>query len=383
MLMIGVGVLLSATGPDASSPHFVVLNDSVYAKGGGPAPNVGTVFNLTSRPDPKLTAAAMLTTGGEHIGRPLQEVAMLQHGTDTCIYLADPGTADIASFTYPSFAEAGRYTVPGVTNASFGLGLAARGNFLFASYSTQDGDYGFFIATWNIQSGCSLILGPTYDVPGDVSGMAISPDGKTLATGYDYGGSYPAVDSFSVGSDGTLTEHGPYPGPFGFPTGVDITADSRYAIYAEYNGDLGAQVQVGIYAINVDGSFGVFNTFFLGPVGNASNVWLSPNEKFLFVGDTSAPPLVITTLNFDESVPKLTYTGCTARAGMFTNGMATALPTGAGGFLYLAEETSKAGVGLFEINPSTGCLKQVPGSPFLTGMLGNASSVAAWPPRPF
>jgi 6-phosphogluconolactonase (cycloisomerase 2 family) len=214
--------------------------------------------------------------------------------------------------------------------------------------------------------------------------MAISPDGHTLAVGYDF--PLGSVDSFSVGSDGTLTEHGPWIGPFNIPSGVDITADSKYAIFAEAAYALGDPTQVGIYTINPDGSLGDSYTFgddgSLGPGSTAGYVWLSPDEKFLYVSGTAAPSRV-TTLNFDESAHSLTYSGCSKKLKTSANGMATAMPVGSGGFLYVGQRANGANVALLQIDPSTGCLTEVPGSPFPSGKQGFAESVAAWPPRPF
>jgi hypothetical protein len=167
---------------------------------------------------------------------------------------------------------------------------------------------------------------------------------------------------------------------------VDITSDNKYAIFAETAENLGDPTQVGVYTINSDGSLGDGYTFggdgSLGPGSNAGYVWLSPDEKFLYVsGD--GPPSSVTTLNFDESAHSLTYSGCSKRLETSANGMATAMPFGSGGFLYVGVYTEFADVALFEIDPSTGCLTGVPGSPFSTGKSGYAESVAAWPPRPF
>jgi WD40 repeat protein len=80
------------------------------------------------------------------------------------------------------------------------LGLAVRGNFLFASYLNKNGR--MYIATWNVENGCALSLAKSNPVPGFIEGMAVSPDGKTVVVGYDSPES--SIDFFSVESDGTL-----------------------------------------------------------------------------------------------------------------------------------------------------------------------------------
>jgi 6-phosphogluconolactonase (cycloisomerase 2 family) len=379
VVLAGIGFYARAQNDPPS--QFVVLNTSAakYQQG---KPNHGAVFMFDTTGSPSLKLSETLATHGKP-GAPvfgLQEVAMVQQGTGACIYLSDAGTADVAAFIYPTFSQVGRYRMPNSRSTLAGLGLAARGSYLFASYNKQALNY---IATWEISAGCGLTFVTTLEVANNVSSMAISPDEHTLAVGYNY--PQGSVDSFSVGSDGMLIEHGPWIGPFNSPDGVDITADSKYAIFAETAENLGDPTQVGIYAINSDGSLGDAYTLggdgTLGPGHSASYVWLSPDERFLYVSGEMSP--WVTTLNFDESAHSLTYSGCSKKLKTSANGMATAMPAGSRGFLYVGEYTNTANVALLQIDSSTGCLTEVPGSPFSTGKHGVANSVAAWPPRPF
>jgi 6-phosphogluconolactonase (cycloisomerase 2 family) len=382
LLAAVAGIGLCAKGQAGSPTQFVVLNDSPF-RGRHEVPNDGTVFTFDST-SPGLKLLETLITQGK-AGAPVQgldEVAMVQQGTGACVYLTDAGSADVAAFVYPTFNQVGRNTMPNSKRTPLGLGLAARGNYLFTSYNgyNQASNY---IATWKISAGCGLTFVTTLEIANNVTGMGISPDGRVLAVGYDF--PLGSVDSFSVGSDGTLTEHGPWIGPFNSSDGVDITADSKFAIFAETAYGLGDPTQVGIYSINPDGSLGEYYTFggdgSLGPGSTAQYVWLSPDEKFLYVSNNSGH---VTTLNFNEAAHTLTYSGCSKRLKTTANGMATALPVGSGGFLYVARpRNGAADVALLQIDSITGCLTEVPGSPFSSGHEGVAESVAAWPPRPF
>jgi 6-phosphogluconolactonase (cycloisomerase 2 family) len=373
--VVFIGIALCVKSPDASSVHFVVANDGAVA-------NAASVLDLSSLSNPTLTLDQTLPTGGngETITLGLQETALAQQGAETCIYLTDASTADVAAFIYPSFDRVGRYKITGVKESEFSMGIAARGSFLFTAYTTNENIQ--FIATWNIGSGCILTLASTFVVPGSTQGMAVSPDGKTLIA--TYVSPLPSVDSFTIGSDGTLAEHGPYGGPFDTPTGVDITADSKYAIVGEIGGQPDDPTQVGIYEINADGSLGTYITYggdgSLGPSSHTGYVWLSPNEKFLFVSG-GGPDLPITTLNFNEDLQQVSYAGCAASTTGNATGLATAMPTGAGGALYVAEYGNNAGhkakVALFSIDSSTGCLTQSAGSPYTTREEGSDFSVAA------
>jgi 6-phosphogluconolactonase (cycloisomerase 2 family) len=185
------------------------------------------------------------------------------------------------------------------------LRQAARNDLLFANYyDTSDG--AVYIAVWRIKSSCALDLASTSQPGGNVWGMAISPDAKTLVVSYE--GPPGTVDSFSVGSDGFLTEHGPYDysSLYADATGIDITADGKYAVMAEYSYGFPpyykSYTEVGIYPINADGSLGPDYDFQdLGTGKDSAWIRLSPDEKFLFVSGYASHDS-ITTLTFDESV---------------------------------------------------------------------------------
>jgi hypothetical protein len=313
----------------------------------------------------------------------MPEAVTLQHGSSVCIYISDPATADIAAFLYPSITRVGSYQLPKIRYSGGSLGLAARGSFLFATY--LDKDNGNYIATWKIGNGCALSLAKSNPVYGFIEGMAVSPDGKTVVVGYV--SPLASIDSFSVGSDGTLTEHGPLAGPFVLPLGVDITADGRYALLGEVPFGAANFLQIGIYTISSDGSLVSFNTFSnLGTLAiNANFLSLSPDERFLYVSGYGGPLTAVTTLNFDESVPQVTTIGCYVQSKRSYGGLATAASTGSGELLYqgVVGAGNMASVAVYRVNASTGCPTEVPGSPFSSGEKGYGASLAAWPPRPF
>jgi hypothetical protein len=105
--VILIGIALCAKSPDASSVHFVVANDGSVA-------NTATVFILSSLSHPTLTIDKTLPTGGngKNVVLGLPEAAIIQNGSDACIYLSDATTADVTALIYPTFAKAGNYKVP-------------------------------------------------------------------------------------------------------------------------------------------------------------------------------------------------------------------------------------------------------------------------------
>jgi len=388
MGVIAAGVAVWAPSPGASNQNFVITNNNLIQGN-----NTGTVWQLENPASPELVSKATLTTGGTNIGiggAGMNEVATGRHGTDVCIFVSDNESGEIASFIVPSYSEAGLFKLPGIVNSNPGLGLATRNQFLFASY-VDDSDGIAHIATWKIESGCALTLMNTYLPPGQVWGMAATPDGKTLVVSY----SVPpgSVDSFSIGADGSLTEHGPYDYFYLYAeaTGVDITANGKYTLIAEDG--FGAPpnytpyTEVGIYPINSDGSLGADIDFggnqSLGSGSDATWVRLSPDEKFLFVSGGS-DNFAVTTLAFDESNPSVSYS-CIAEMPTTPKGITTVLPSGSGGYLAVTTSGPPEGgaVGLLHISPERGCLAQVAASPFNLGSNSIVASVTAWPSRPF
>ncbi len=389
--LIVAAVALCAPGPNASSEHFVVTNNN------SPQDNSGTIFRLAgTRSNPVLHVVKTLDTGEPtpYGGLSTPNVQVVRSGADICVFLTEPlkNGNELTSFKYPGLALVGNYTLSQVTNSEYGIGIAAHGGYLFAAYGDNI-SYTATIATWQIGSGCALTLASTYIASNPINSLAVTPNGETLVVAY---AARSDVDSFSIGTAGALTEHGPYyEDALSDAEGLDITRDSEYAIfdgqcstcYPNYPAFLATRV------INSDGSLGAEDDWGgdeggLGPGGEDGWVRLSPNEKFLFVNNGGGG---LTTLNFSET-PRLTigYSGCYTTLKnngvptVITGAMGTALNSGSGAGLYVSEMNDPdSGVALLSVNPSTGCTTEVPGSPFPTGQNGGLNSLVSWPPRPF
>ena len=298
----------------------------------------------------------------------------------TCGFVSDAGSSDITVFKVVNkvVTIVGKFTDAQGSGKTQGIGLASiGGGFLFAAYTTSRN-----IGVWEVLSGCKLKLFANYKTPYAVAGMRETPNGKTLIVGY--GAGVNKVDSFSIGTTGTLTEHGPYRADAG-ASGVDITADSGYAIFGDTTS---STTEVEIYPINSTGTLGADNHFggngTLGDGKGSSNVWLSVDEKFLFVSNNSSKQ--VTSLGFTES-PSLSYINITTvnRPSKISSvaGIATVLTTGNGGYLVLAEDGSPDSfVALLQIN-ADGSTTEVSGSPFATGFGPGLQSLLVGPPRPF
>ncbi len=390
--LIAIAVALCAPAPDASSEHYVVTNDNNLK-----AINSGTILKAGGTSlNPTLKVMATLATNeqvdGYSVASPM--VRMVRHGSDLCVFLsnAQRTSNSITSFLYPGLTLVSNYTDAAAQDSGWGTSLASNGNYLFAGYD-DDNNLTGAIGVWQIGDGCTMTLVNTFDVPYLIQGMAATPNGNTIVVSYF---SDSSVDSFSIGSDGALTEHGIYGLYNAVLAGyVDITADSKYALFdalgygSPPNGN--AYTQVNAFPINSDGSLGTQSMFggdeSLGLAPAAGWFWLSPNGKFLY----SVSQDYVNTLNITETPTlDITYSGCattlrsTTGSGFYSGAIATALPTGTGGALYIPEwGNPDDDVAMLTINSTTGCTTEIKQSPFPTGQNGDFFSLAAWPARPF
>jgi hypothetical protein len=287
---------------------------------------------------------------------------------------------DIAAFEKST--KVGNFNDPQAHNNSFGLGLAATpdGKILYASY-TGDSQLGI----WTINSDCSLTLDDTINAGRAADGMRVSPDGKTLVVSLPVGPG--EVNSFAI-SGTTLTEKGPY-STTNDPGGVDITADSKYALMTEAGAVNTAEVER--FPINSDSSLGTGTDFTLQNAGDQpGSIWLSPDGTLAYMGGTSSDTpegITVTALNFDESTLSLTLNCLVTlnnpnRELTEAGQVATISPNGHGGGLYVTEVGSPSTMALLQIQ-SSGCPFEVPGSPFTNSAGEWPYSVSAFLPRPF
>jgi hypothetical protein len=366
---------LSPRSALAQNENYVLTNNDPSS-----VANSTTLFKLDNK---TLNLIKTVQTGGNGGGGgdfALDRIILTGNGTNRCLFVGDAGSSDIASFQFPSFAKVGNYTDPEGDSDGFGysMGLAARGALLFAAYGITAN-----IGVFEIETGCTLSLLGTYNAAGSVAGMRVAPDGKTLVVGYGYGANL--VDSFAISSKGALKEGGPYPALNG-PAGVDVTSDSKYAVFGDATG---STTQIEIFPIDSDGKLGTETSFggdgSLGAGVDSSSVWISPNEKFLYVSNNLSTQ--VTSLAFSESPLDISYVGITTLNDsgeiISIGGLTTAVSSGNGGAIYVAEFSSPDGlVGLLLIN-SDGTTTEATGSPFTNGESSALLSLAAYPQRSF
>ena len=363
-------------------PTFTLAQSGYYAITNNDPPGVtnsATIFKLQGKDLNVVKNLSSGTNGNGGGAFDLPRIVVGKNGSTQCLFVVDAGNSDVASFQLPSLKKAGNFTDPKGNGSGFGnsMGLATGGNLLFVAYSVTAN-----IGVFQIGTGCNLSLLGTYNAATSVVGLKVTPDGKTLVVGYGFGENL--VDSFSISSKGVLTEHGPYPSLNG-AAGVDITSDSKYAVFGDATA---GSTQVEVYPINSDGTLGTETSFggdgSLGTGQDSSSVWISPNEKFIFVANNLSKQ--VTSLGFTETPVNVSYVGITTLqdSGQIISigGLTTASPSGNGGGLYVAEFDGDGLVGLLRIN-ADGTTTEAPGSPFDNGVASSLLSVAAYPPRSF
>lgn len=398
LMVVFAGMTLLAPAPDASNAHFAIVNNSdFYFPSYGY--NFGTVLKLAGPKDnPSLNLAASLASGAmsQEINDGAPEVQAFRHGSDICIFLAEgvdsSGANQISSFKYPDQTPVGTYTDSNVPSSAIPSWIVASGDYLFVSLVSSVAD----VASWSIGPGCTLTLAQTTPLKLGESDAVVTPNGKAIIASGDVN-----ADSYTIGPNGSLTENGPY-SETGGEDGMDIPADSQYVLFGSSGclDGLHCYSAVEVVGINSNGSlnpasdrtFGGDGT--LGKSQRVFYVHLSPDERFLYgTGWTDDGQIQQEiTFNFTESPLNITYrSGCTTNLKMpsiytMAYSLATAGISGTGEALYIAEsEDGGAGdIALLHINPTTGCTKEAPESPFSIGDPHAAiTSVVAWPPRLF
>jgi len=212
----------------ASSATYVITNDNGIS-------NSASVYLLDTVAG-TLTQIAVLKTGGKGLDTELPSDSQQAITPDGgCIFILDPGSRDIASFSKATgYAKVGNYVTKSVAvNGS--IGLTPNGKFLY-----QTGDDSGNVGAYTVNSDCSITFIDAYTPlygPTPLAALKVSPNGKYLIVG-------PIGELFAIDeSSGTLTDLGyidfkviPYCENVGCSAdGIDFTKDSQFAIFGGHN----------------------------------------------------------------------------------------------------------------------------------------------------
>jgi hypothetical protein len=352
----------------------------------------------------------------------LKDQALYTLSATKCLFISEQlassanPNGDIAAFqVHPGnghLTYLASYATPAGLSGPYAL-ATGKGT-LYASYVNPSN----VIASWSINSAnCALTFGQQVTVfplhGGGITGMAESPNERTLVVTYEDG----SIESLRTAGliltkapcATAITATGFTDGNMGLPAGVDITRDSQYAILGDASG-LSPHGPAELETVKLPITCGTVTTDYGGAIGasavslgtfiDSDNVWLSPNEQFIYVTNNGPNgPQGFTTATFTEPNINGLAVGCTfgftnptslrppTTGGFFEpNGIQTALTSGNGTRVYVGEyaNPAPAAVGLLDVDIA-GCTQEAAASPFLmpTANGGSGQQLNAYPPRPF
>jgi hypothetical protein len=392
--------LLTLTYPTyvlaAGTPPLLVVNHNHYV-------NFATFYQIGA--SGTLTSPRQVVTGG--MGGQTAGVAVFHSATEGCFFVADAGSNDIAAIDL-GLNVVGNFHGGPSDMGDRGLFLAVNQGYLYAGFGGQIDTQGKSrLASFQILSGCKLKFLASvpavglghFGGPGIPS--ALAAHGNILVVAYGDG----SIESFHF-SHGVAKSNGDLQDSSAaakghLPTSVDISADSRFAIF----GDVPASNERDLTTLEVaDVSSGKLSrptTVYHLP-GNvlSASVRLSPDESLLYLSGGVGDDATFTTLGaalFDKTTGVLTH-GCSQSLNdpgqewwsPFNVAFAQNA-TGNGASLYVIENSfPSAGAGQYlasvsvKSNGRTCSFTESPASPLeQEEPVTDQGSVASWPPRSF
>jgi hypothetical protein len=270
---------LSFAQSNASGATYVLTEDE------NTTANTASVFSLNTTTG-VTTEVKKLSTGGTGLGGGFfAGTTITITSNNSCIFVADTGSNDIASFAAPKYAKVANYSNSALnwsdSDAGGSLALSPDGKWLYGAYSGSEN-----IGAWAVGAGCKLTFINSY-VPSTgadlFATLHVTPDGKALIV--------PSIDlevvtMFSIdATNGDLTEvnNVSFSGISDcaddgcYPYGFDISGDSKVAFFGD---PTTANDGLFLLACNINTTTGVSNpTFFTltssAGAGNSSFPWFT------------------------------------------------------------------------------------------------------------
>ncbi len=388
ILVISAG-LFAASGPRSApavqktntTTSYVITDDDSPGKAGStgvtlfPISSAGTLENSTR-----------VSLGGAGIGGgyfDAARISVLQNSSgDSCAFAALAGASEVAAVDINAQQDIGDFSGSTTDSAGAnGIGLANNGTYLYANFTGSN-----TIGTFTILPGCGLnFLGDITALgkqKGNVKGMAVH--GNLMVVAYGDG----SIQSFNL-SGGIPVSNGDLQNASGFstdrfPIGVDITSDGHYAIF----GDESTTTTVEVSNLS-SGKLSKTVLYNMKTAGNSANIYLSPDETLLYIGNGGTGQL--TAAFFNATTGKITP-GCASatlkgfdNTWIFLGSVVTELNTGTGSVVYLAEYGTVSGVAEVGVTSSGGkcTLKEISGSPVEDPNSTTLLSIGVYPPRQF
>ncbi|HLW87671.1 MAG TPA: hypothetical protein VKR57_04215 [Terriglobales bacterium] len=390
LVAVNLGALLlavSGSSAYAATHHYVVTNDD------NPSANSVSVFEVTG---PVLTHVTTVLTGGTALGGGYfaqVDQSIAQDASNTCVFAGDAASGDIAAMKVisasPYLQVVSDYLSPdGDSGANIGLGIAISGGYLYANYTATPS-----IGVWKIGTGCTLsfvthLTGTSGINGGAIDGMTVTPNGNYLIVGYGDGsiGSY-AIGGGSISLIGQEIIAGNSVGGGAYAGSAIVSANGNWAIFGDFSGSNTTQLDVA--AIGSNGVLAPTTTYggtgSLGSGIDSNGIQLSPDNRFIYVVDSLSGQETTVAFNATTGVISYPHACLTNLNGyntnwVFASQVAAVTTTGAGGGLYISEGflTSDSYIALLQVNPTTGCATEVPGSPFPDTAWEGLESISAY-----
>jgi len=367
LVIFCVGGLVAAT-----IPHYVITNND-NSQG-----NAAGFYTISGG---SLTPAALVKTGGtgiDGIGSvATKRVSVLRNSTQSCVFISDAGTNDVAGISVTSLTLAGRFKGSSSDNGmAAGIGVVNNGTYLYASFTTSK-----TIAAFQIMSGCTLTFLQDVAASG-LSGAAMidmAAHGNFLVVSFGDG----SIESFNIASgvpvpNGDLQETTGHKQNNSTPQGTDLTADDHYALFS--GGVNGPEVEVSDLSSGKLAPTVVYN---LGSGSAVASLWLSPDQSLVYLGEFSAQQVAAA---FFDKTTGVVSVGCASgplKGNLDIAGITTQLPTGTGGVLYVAEIEVDIGIVRITSSGGTCSFAESPKSPIIDHNTITLESIGVFPPRPF
>jgi len=363
--------------------HFLATNDDLARSA---PPSTVTFYALDA--DGHLSDPRKVSTGGNCIAGGffgMARILVTAAQGEACVYASNAQSENITGIDAREHRVTGLFhgTLEDVKIARDGIGLALGGDSLYATFSGSGN-----IAAFRIQSGCKLQFEGEVHAQGLSGGTAegIAIHGNMLVVTYGDGsiGSFDVAGGVPVAHDDA--QYAPGIREDFIPGAVDITRDGHYAIFG--GGSTASEVQVSDISSHRITPPVVYP---LGPAWGADSVRLSPDETVLYISNNSGGR--VSAAFFDKATGQV-RPGCTSDPlrGFYTQfnyigPVATELPFGAGGTLYVPEfdGNGRSHIGMLSLATTNGGCTLTETATSSVGLSLDSAllSIAVYPPRPF
>jgi len=294
--------------------EYVLANNSNYIS------NSATLYKLNTVTG-GLAKTGVLHTGGQAATNEfyLAQVEQTVSRDASCIFVFDDGSSDIAAFSKASgYKRVGDYFKSNLIADDHGgtLTLTPDGTFLYASYGFTSN-----IGAWRVNSDCTLTFVSSYRADSDFGPIEVTPNGKYLVSG-----GLGSAELFAISQrDGALTLVGTLTfnegacARIGYcePHGLDITKDSKFAVFASTTVDIRRQHALAVALTARITSAGLINPR-VWVLKNSANLAAAIFPFFsaagyagsgnLYFGVWASGPSGVLTASFQEKPMKFTVT---------------------------------------------------------------------------